>query len=399
MKTIITFIKKESVLFIATILAIISAFIVTPSAAYLNYIDWRTLGILLSLMAVMSGFKRNGLFKVLGEKVLSITRNVYQLSFALVFLCFFTSMLITNDVSLITFVPFAIMTLTSARREDLIMSIIILQTVAANLGSMLLPIGNPQNLYLYQQSGMNILSFIKLMLPYTLVSGVLILIATFIIVKLKNTSSLSTISKIATTNTSNSTAAQIAHVSKNNIIDTNTAKLGTSTTTKNIVYGLLFILCLLVVLHILPFYAVLIIVFITIFILDKTALKEVDYCLLLTFIALFIFTGNIGEITSFTNVLKANVEGNEIVIGVAASQLISNVPAALLLSDFTYNLDKLIIGVNLGGLGTLIASMASLISYKFYSNSLNNSKEKYVVAFSLVNIVFLAILYITTYIF
>ena len=177
---IIGFVKKEVVLVVATILAIVSAFVVPPSMAYMEYIDWHVLELLLCLMTVMAGLQRCGLFDRLGEALLKKTNKVWQLSLVLVMLCFFLSMLITNDVALITFVPFAIVTLEKCKQERLLIPVVVLQTVAANLGSMLTPIGNPQNLYLYNLSGMGIVEFMVCMLPNTLLSFLLILISLFV---------------------------------------------------------------------------------------------------------------------------------------------------------------------------------------------------------------------------
>ena len=174
---IISFIKKEVVLVVATVLAIISAFVVPPSMKYMDYIDWHVLELLLCLMAVMAGLQRCGLFDWLGEALLKKTNKVWQLCLVLIMLCFVLSMVITNDVALITFVPFAIVTLQKCKKERLLIPVVVLQTVAANLGSMLTPIGNPQNLYLYNLSGMGLGEFILCMLPNTLISLGLILIS------------------------------------------------------------------------------------------------------------------------------------------------------------------------------------------------------------------------------
>lgn len=188
---IITFCKKEIVLVAATILAMISAFIVPPSVIYMDYIDWHSLGLLLSLMTVMAGFQKSGLFDALGEALLKKTKKVWQLCLVLILLCFFLSMIITNDVALITFVPFALMALEKSEQERLVVPVVVLQTVAANLGSMLTPIGNPQNLYLYNLSGMNMVEFLFCMLPNTLISLGLILLSLFFIKGKKEAVSLS----------------------------------------------------------------------------------------------------------------------------------------------------------------------------------------------------------------
>lgn len=366
----IHFIKQETVLAVATVLAVISAFFVAPSEAYLEYIDWRVLGILLSLMIIMAGLQKTGLFDSIGAKLLGKTSTTRQLAFILVFLCFFFSMLITNDVALFTFVPFAIIMLKKCKQEKLLIPVLVLQTIAANLGSMLTPIGNPQNLYLYNLSGMGMGEFIGVMLPYTLISGVLLCIAIVICCKKE----------------------PITEVAIEPVQESRNREEKGRTLIKNTVYITLFVLSLCVVVRLVPFEMVLLAVILLVFNMDRKVLMQVDYCLLLTFIAFFIFTGNMGNISMVRDTLQQLVAGKELAIGVISSQAISNVPAALLLSGFTSDYRELLIGVNLGGLGTLIASMASLISYKLFAKEYNDQKGKYFWWFTIANVVFLAVL-------
>lgn len=370
---IFNFIKKDTVLFAATILAISSAFFEKPSLNYVNYIDFRVLGILLSLMIVMAGLQQNGLFDRIGSSLLKRTKNTMQLSAVLIFLCFFFSMFITNDVSLITFVPFAMLTLRKCNQEKLLMPVIVLQTLAANLGSMLTPIGNPQNLYLYNLAEMGMLEFMGIILPYTIASAFLLMISIVIVCRKRE--------KI-----------EFTLEEKNPKLQKESEYLRKKSARKNSIYLILFVISLLVVIRVLPYYAALLIVLVTVFIMDRTVLKTVDYSLIFTFIAFFIFTGNIGKIDVIREVLQQLVSGREVLIGIISSQVISNVPAALLLSGFTKNYTKLLIGVNIGGLGTLIASMASLISYKIYAHHYNNTKGQYFLWFTIGNLVYLAVL-------
>lgn len=372
---VIGFIKKDTVLCVATTLAMVSAFFVKPTLNYVNYIDFRVLGILLSLMTVMAGLQRNGLFDMIGSSLLKRTKNTMQLSLVLVFLCFFFSMFITNDVSLITFVPFAMLTLRKCSQEKLLIPVIIVQTLAANLGSMLTPIGNPQNLYLYNLAEMKMSTFIGIIGPYTLASGILLLLSVAVVCRKKE--------KIEFTLEENNSDHEI---------EKERLHLRRKTHQKNAVYLILFLMSLLVVVRVLPYYVAFIVVFVTVFIMDRQVLKTVDYSLILTFIAFFIFTGNIGEIETIRNVLQEFVSGREVGVGIAASQVISNVPAALLLSGFTKDYAKLLVGVNIGGLGTLIASMASLISYKIYAHHYNEQKGKYFRWFTIANVGYLAVL-------
>ena len=365
--------QKETVLCIAVLLAIVSAFIVLPDKEYVGYIDFRTLAILFCLMSVMAGLQKLGLFQIIAEKLLAKVQSSSQLVTILVLLCFFFSMLITNDVALITFVPFTFTVLHLLGEEQerkLAIPIVVLQTIAANLGSMLTPIGNPQNLYLYAKSGLSVGDFLLLMLPFTVVSLLLLLICCFFLGRKE---------------TGQTMKVQFVQ---------HTSLAGKEKTL--IVYFIMFVLCLLTVAHVLSIWVVLAIVLIVMLIMDRKILTTVDYSLLLTFVGFFIFIGNMGRIPAFCSFLEGIVLGNEVVVSVISSQAISNVPAALLLSGFTDNYKGLIIGTNLGGLGTLIASMASLISYKYIAREGKecNTKGKYLISFTIANIVFLAVLMI-----
>ncbi len=358
------FIKKETVLFIAFLLALISSFLNPPNAEYAGFIDFHVLGILLGLMLVMEGLKAIGVFEEICRMLTGFTKNTMQLSFVLVLLCFFSSMFITNDVALVTFVPLAIMTLRQTGHEDKTVITVILQTVAANLGSMLMPSGNPQNLYLFDLSGMTLGDFVLLMLPYTIVS--LILISLFIILG----------KRLPVT----TTKEKEKRFSKKYKIYA-------------VIYALIFVSGILTVCKLIPWFVFLAVSIIAAFIMNKSSFKTVDYSLLLTFICFFIFIGNISSLSSVRQFLTDTVNGRETLISIAASQLISNVPAALMLSGFTKRYSDLIVGVDLGGLGTLIASMASLILYKAVAAAYPEKRKKYILIFTAVNIAFLVILY------
>ena len=340
-------------------------FFVAPGPEYVDYIDFRSLGILWSLMVIMEGLKKIGLFQYIGQWLLRRTRRVWQLAAVLIFLCFFSSMLITNDVALITFVPFALYILAQTNMTELLIPVVVLQTLAANLGSMLTPVGNPQNLYLYGLSGMGFGEFLGLMLPYTALTFVMLIVS---ICFLKG---------------------------KGRPLPQSVLNVGDVYATpvpKILVYAAMFVLALLVVLRIVPFWILCIVVLGAVFFLDRKVLISVDYALLFTFVGFFIFTGNLGRIPQVSQFLTNMIAGREVLTGVLASQVISNVPAALLLSGFTENYSDLIVGVNLGGLGTLIASMASLISYKVLAHDHNEKKGRYFLVFTAMNILYLAVL-------
>lgn len=358
---------KETVLSIAAILAVLSAFVVLPDAKYVDYIDFRTLAILFCLMAIMAGLQRLGVFRQVACFLLGRVKNLRQLIVILVLLCFFFSMLITNDVALITFVPLTITTirlLDAPEKERWLIPVVVMQTIAANLGSSLTPLGNPQNLYLYGISGLDMGAFLGLMLPYSGVALVLLLVWIVIYCGKRN-------QKLSV------------------VVEEETQ---TAPVWKLVGYGLLFAVSLLTVLRIVPVTVTFAIVLVGVLLIDRETLVHIDYALLLTFVAFFVFIGNMGRIPAFCRMLQQFISGHEVMTAVVSSQVISNVPAALLLSGFTDEVRSLIIGTNLGGLGTLIASMASLISFKYIARYKKTMRMQYLIYFTAANVVFLVLL-------
>ena len=368
--------QKETVCCIAFLLAVISMCFVVPSKNYISYIDFRVLALLFCLMAVVRGFSSIGVFTRLGTMLLTHVHSLRMLSALFIFLCFFFSMLITNDVALITFVPFTILVLSMAEQKKFLIPVIVLETIAANLGSMLTPLGNPQNLYLYTISGLSIGAFVRIMLPYSFVSAILLLI--FILFLPKDT--VSTVTTTNTATTSNITCESVKICKNPRILFA--------------FYLILFLLCLLTVLHILPYQILFFLVLTGFLLLDYRVLKDVDYFLLLTFLCFFIFIGNMKQISLVHELISKLLVHHEVLMGIGASQIISNVPAAILLSGFTDDYSALLIGVNLGGLGTLIASLASLISFKFYTNSNGSDTKRFLGIFTLYNVIFLGVLFV-----
>lgn len=354
------FLRNDAVLCIAVLLASGSMLLVPPSVGYIDYIDWHTLALLFGLMAVMKGFQQAGLFVYLGSKLLERTATSRQMLWVLVFLPFVTSMIITNDVALITFVPFGLAVLRMARQEWLVVPLVVMQTLAANLGSMLTPMGNPQNLYLYNKSGLGFMGFCGLMLPYALASAVCL---GAVIVLLR--------------------CQPIEGVDLQ-------ANLGSPKVLGLSAVG--FVLCLLAIFKVLSPLLVAAGILVFLLVTDRATLKSLDYSLLGTFVAFFVFIGNLGQVEVFRRFLAQVLEGHVELVAVLASQVISNVPAALLLSGFTDQWQALIVGCNLGGLGTLIASMASLISYKILSREYRGLKAGYFWVFTAGNVVLLALL-------
>lgn len=370
MKSILNYIKKEIVLFVSLVLALVSMAFVPLDSKYISYIDFHTLIILLSLMIVMAGLRSLGVFSMIGSWMLEKTCNVRSLSIVLVLLCFGFSMVITNDVALITFVPFTIDVLLMAGLENYLIRIIVLETIASNLGSMLTPIGNPQNLYLFSLSGMSLGNFISLMLPYSFVSFIGLLAYCVILIDRK--------------------AVDVRVQSRRT--------LSSIEKRKAIVYVLLFLFALTSVTHIISVYIVGAVILAVVFMMDRGILYKPDYALLLTFIFLFVFIGNMKRIPEINLWLHDVINGHELLTSVLASQVISNVPAAILLSGFTDNISTLIVGTNIGGLGTIIASMASLISFKYYGSTAGKRNTTYLGVFTLLNLIFLAVLLLLYYI-
>lgn len=357
-------IKKDPVLFISGILAVVSCFFVHPDMEYAGYVDFRVLAILFCMMLVVSELVLLGVFDKLTNKLLSKVHSSRMVSLILVWLAFFMGMILTNDVTLVTLVPFAIALMKSFDDRKTLTFTLILMTVATNLGSMQTPIGNPQNIFLFTHYQMEIGPFMLLLLPYSLCSLILVTIAVFVLCKDM---------KIQHTNDKEEKKIPAVKVS---------------------VCIVLFILSLLVVLRVIHFLIALGVLVVVMLIMDRKAFKGVDYTLLITFVFFFVFVGNMGRIEAVYNVISGIVEKSPALTAIVSSQVISNVPAALLLSAFTQNCEALVIGTNLGGLGTLIASMASLITYKFHA-ALPKAKDKsvsYIGAFTVVNVIFLAVL-------
>ena len=372
MKRIVTYLKREMVLCAAAFLALLSMFFVKPDRGYVDYLDARVLALLFCLMTVMEGFKKTGLFEQMANRLLKKVKTFRQLMIVLVGLCFFSSMWITNDVALLTFVPFTILVLRIAQMERRMIAVVTMETIAANLGSMATPVGNPQNLYLYSVSGMSLGEFIKVMGPLSVLSLFLILMGCLL---QKNQELQITV---------------VPQGKKEPKIE------------ENLLLCALFVVSLLAVLRILSWQMLLGITILACLLLYATGKEEflpgkVDYGLLFTFVAFFIFIGNMGRIGWVKELLEKALGGNELLLGFAGSQVISNVPAAILLSGFTKNYAALLQGVNIGGLGTLIASLASLISYKFYAEESEKNKNvgtkgKYFWYFTGWNFVFAAVL-------
>ncbi len=361
LKGIFSFIKKEAVLFISAVCAVATMLFVPPDVSYLGYIDLRVLCLLFCLMAVVAGFQACGVFRSLTLWLLKKCKNGRLLSVILVLLPFFTSMLVTNDVALIVFVPFTVGLLTQMRAQRAVIPILVLQTIAANLGSMATPVGNPQNLFLYSAYNLSAGEFFSVTLPLTAISLVCLIASALPILP----------KKLSETELKNETI---------------------SDPKKLAVYALLFVLCLLTVFRVIHYGILTGIILVAFLILERKILIKTDFALLLTFVCFFIVSGNLGRINAVNAFLANLLDKNALLTSVGASQVISNVPAAVLLSGFTSDWKSLLEGVNIGGLGTPIASLASLITLKLYLRTPDRKAGKFILFFLIANIIGLAVL-------
>lgn len=360
-KKTVKIIKNNIVLITAICLALLTSFIVSPDKKYVGYFDYKTLTCLFCTLAVVCALKNIDFFYILARRIITSCKNTRICILALVYITFLGSMLIANDMALITFLPLGYYILKFSRKEKLMAYVFILQNIAANLGGMLTPFGNPQNLYIYTKYNISNVKFIKIMFPPFILSIIIITTCCLFIKPEK------------------------IHLEK----DDKTLNLK-----RTILYFILFALSILIIFRAIPYLVGLIVVPLSLIILDKKALKKVDYSLLFTFVSFFVFAGNMARIEAVNNFFSGLLEKSTLLTSVLSCQFISNVPSAILLSKFTNNYKELLLGVNIGGVGTLIASLASLITFKEYIKHNPNKKLYYLKIFSLLNFSFLIILVI-----
>ncbi|NJP41342.1 citrate transporter [Oscillospiraceae bacterium HV4-5-C5C] len=361
------FLKSQAVLLISAAAALFSMLLVKPSPAYGQYLDWRTLILLFCLMLVVAGFRAERRFDALGHWLVRRIHNSRQLTLVLMLLCFFSAMLITNDVSLLTFVPFTILLFAELGWQRELIYAVVLETVAANLGSLLMPVGNPQNLYLYSHYQMTPGLFFYYTMPLSL-AGLLLCLAA---------AGLAPARRLALSGPS--PAAKPLAVS-----DSSEAA---PAPWRSYLYLGLFAACLLTVFRLLDERVLLGLIILGILIADRRLFKAVDYGLLLTFVCFFIVSGNLAKVPALQQLLAGWLQTHEFATALLLSQVISNVPAAVLLSSFTTNPGPLLAGTNVGGLGTLIASLASLISFRLYSALPEARPGRFLKVFTVVNLV------------
>ncbi len=354
------FISKNLIMCIAFVAAVITSVIVPVDRQYIGYFDFKTLTCLFCVLAVVCALKNIKFFYILADKIVRVFKNAKMCVLALVYITFIGSMLIANDMALLTFLPLGYFVLTAASKRKYMAFTFIMQNIAANLGGMLTPFGNPQNLYLYSKYNIPNLEFISIMALPFLFSIIIITVCCLIFVKsepLKLKDEAMLLNKKRTA-----------------------------------LYLTLFALSIVIVFRVIPYWVGLIIIPPVLLVFDRKALKSVDYGLLFTFVFFFIFAGNMARIDIVRDLFSSLLNKNTLLVSIASCQFISNVPSAILLSQFTENYKDLLVGVNIGGVGTLISSLASLITFREYVKHNPGKTRYYIAIFSAFNFAFLIIL-------
>ena len=360
MTKVIDFVKKNVVMEIAFLAAVITMFFVPPDKEYLGYFDFKTLSCLFCVLAVVCALKHIRFFYILARKIVESFRNIKYCVLSLVYITFIGSMLIANDMALLTFLPLGYFILDATKQQKYMAFTFIMQNIAANLGGMLTPFGNPQNLYLYTKFNIPNGEFVSIMLPPFVISVVIITVCCLVFVKSEKLSL------------------------EDSPVRLDMKRAG--------VYLALFILSIAIVFRTIPYVIGLVVIPAVLLIMDRKALKEVDYPLLLTFVFFFVFAGNMARIDAVRELFSFLLNKSVLLFSVLSCQFISNVPSAILLSQFTDNYPELLLGVNIGGVGTLISSLASLITFREYHKHNPKKTMYYVGMFSLFNFAFLILL-------
>lgn len=364
---IIHFLKTEVVLCVAIVLAIITCFFVPIDKHYLNYFNTDTLILLFCMLAVVAGLKSTNVFEVIARKMIGLFHTRRAVIYSLIFGTFFFDMIVANDMSLITFLPLTYIVLHSTKNDKYLAITYIMQTVAANMGGMITPHGNPQNLYLYSFYNIPTKEFIGILLPQAITVVLMLAICGLFIKNEKLT------------------------LRKKSKIIVNKKILN--------IYIVLFVIVILSIFRLIPNLLTLAIVITTILLMDRKRFRQVDYALLATFFVFFVFSGNIARIDVIKEVIVNIVVNNTLVAGIVSCQFISNVPTAIFLSKFTNNYRELLISVNIGSLGILISSLASLITLKEFLKHQPKNFWKYLIKFTLFNTLFLLVLLGVTYLY
>ncbi len=359
MKELVYFIKQNIVMTIAMVLALITSVLVPPDRHYLEYFDFKTLACLFCVLAVVCAFKNINFFYILAKSILKVFRSTRYAVLALVYITFIGSMLIANDMALLTFLPLGYFVLTSTDNRKYMAFTFTMQNIAANLGGMLTPFGNPQNLYLYTRFNIPNGEFMSIMFPPFVISIVLITLCCFFV------------------------------ENKPIRVEEDIIRLPVL---KTVVYSLLFALSVAIIFRTIPYGWGIVIITLVLGIMDRHALRMVDYPLLMTFVFFFVFSGNLSRVEPVQRLFSYLLSKSTLIFSTLSCQFISNVPSAILLSRFTDNYRELLLGVNIGGVGTLIASLASLITFREYTLHNPGKAKSYILQFSALNFMFLAVL-------
>ena len=354
---VLAFIKKNAVCVIALFAAAITSVLVPPDEAYLGYFDYKTLTCLFCTLAVVCALKNIRFFYLLAYEIVHFFRTARMCVLALVYITFIGSMLIANDMALLTFLPLGFLVLSTTKKEKYMAFTFIMQNIAANLGGMLTPFGNPQNLYLYTKFSIPTLEFITIMAPPFVLSVILMTALVFLFVK-----------------------REVMYVHEEHIH---------MSFPRTALYLVLFILSIVIVFRVIPFWVGLIVIPIALLLFDRRALRMVDYPLLFTFVFFFIFSGNMARLGPVRDLFSSLLSRSTLLYSILSCQFISNVPSAILLSQFTQNYRDLLRGVNIGGVGTIISSLASLITFREYLHHNPGKAGSYLLRFTALNLAFL----------
>ncbi|MGO5063505.1 SLC13 family permease [Bifidobacterium pseudolongum] len=386
---VLTFLRSETILIVATLLAIISCFIVPPDGQYGGYVHVSTIAQLVCLMLVVVGFQRIGVFRIIGSSLLHRVHTARGVVLTFIALTFISAMFITNDVALLTFVPFALAVLVMAHMEDKAIIVCALMTVAANTGSMLTPVGNAHNLYFKALTGMSTGHFLRIMAPYSILAAVLLVVVTCVVFRGRR---IAEFDGMDSKGFERGVLAPDPTRHQPDEIKVTGYGAGYGGW-RAIVYTGVFVVCVLAVSDMVPLWVMCAVTFVAMVVCDRGSFRHADWALPLTFIMFFVFIGNMKRVPEFAGIAQAFVGQHPLEVSIISSQIISNVPASLLLSGFCDQWVPLIIGTNIGGMGTLIASMASLITYKNYTRQYPRNKGRYLGVYTAISVMFLLLMY------
>lgn len=361
-------VKKDAMVWVALVAALIVVCAIRPKSSILKDIDWHTLAMLFLMLTVLEGFKKEKIFNPI-IRLAGKIHSMVGLGLFLVFAVFFTSMFVTNDVSLIIFVPLTIFLFRAAKKEKYILPILAMQNIAAIRGSLLTPFGSPQNLFIFGQSGVSVWEFVGYMAPICVISGALLVV--FVVV-------------LFSKNLKQKTDIPLSSYPSDSLEDN---------TPKRLTYMTLFLAIIwLIVSRFEAWYWVALMIVVTVVIFDPKVLLKTDYVLIVTFFCFFVFSSSIASNQAISQFLAKVVAGREYFVSILISQVISNVPAAIVLYPFSLNKGALLYGLDSAGLVTIIGSLASVINYRIYVREYPKGGLKFLAVFEIVSLIFFAIM-------